>query len=91
LVRLVAQQTHSLFCEGATETLTFNRTPVRFWIVPAAIYNRHELYNIATWEDEKIPYAKIYHLSNMAQDRARMHASLNRLEAFRLSRAQDHN
>ena len=84
LVRLLASKTQTLFKMGAEELVSFDGTNIRFKIVDADIYNRHELYHIARWSDEAIPYAKIYHFTNMAQDRVRLENALQRVRDNRL-------
>ncbi|MBN9565899.1 MAG: hypothetical protein J0G29_07420 [Alphaproteobacteria bacterium] len=84
LVRLLATKTQTLFKKDAKEFVPFGSTDIRFWIVDADIYNHHELYNIAHWPDETIPYAKIYHFSNMAQDRTRLQNALQRVRDHRI-------
>jgi hypothetical protein len=85
LVRLLAAKTQTLFKSGAEEFVSFDGVNIRFKIVDADMYNRHELYTIAHWADEAIPYAKIYHFSNMAQDRSRLENALQRVRDNRLT------
>jgi len=88
LVRLLAAKTQTLFKNGAEELVSFDGTNIRFRIVDADIYNRHEPSNIAHWADEAIPYAKIYHFANMAQDPTRLENTLQRVRDHRLKQKQ---